>query len=113
LLQSKPDYDKVYICWCFQERIFDIIERNIKHALDKTGITSLVAGGGVMSNQSLRKRISAICDKKGIRFICPPPKLCTDNGAMIGALGYSYFRENLIYPYESVISSKTEFLSAG
>ena len=113
LLQARSDYDKDYICWAFQERVFDIIERNIKHALAQTKITNLVGGGGVMSNQSLRKRITAICDQKGVSFICPPPKLCTDNGAMIGALGYRYFKENKIISYESVISSKTEFFSAG
>jgi N6-L-threonylcarbamoyladenine synthase len=109
LLKSKPDLDKDYLCWCFQERVFEIVERNVKHALNLTKIKNLAAGGGVMSNQGLRKRISNVCDERGVRFLCPPPKLCTDNGAMIGALGYFYFTENMIFPHENVISSKTEF----
>jgi len=111
LLRGKPDHDVDYLCWCFQERVFEIVERNVKNALAHTKVKHLVAGGGVMSNQTLRKRITAICESKGVSFLCPPPGLCTDNGAMIGALGYACYKENRIYPYEKVISSKTEFFS--
>ncbi|MDH4262752.1 MAG: tRNA (adenosine(37)-N6)-threonylcarbamoyltransferase complex transferase subunit TsaD [Spirochaetia bacterium] len=111
-IRSNPDHDTDHLCWCFQERVFDIIERNVKHALSLTKFKNLVTGGGVMSNQTLRKRISSICDEMGVKLYCPSPSLCTDNGAMIGALGYYYFKENVIYPHENVISSKTEFFSS-
>jgi len=109
-LKSNPDYNINYLCWCFQERIINAISKNVINALKATNIKNLVAGGGVMSNQTLRTRILKICEERNVKFICPPPRLCTDNGAMIGALGYYYFRENLILPYEKVISSKTELL---
>uniref|UniRef100_A0A8C6T939 N(6)-L-threonylcarbamoyladenine synthase n=1 Tax=Neogobius melanostomus TaxID=47308 RepID=A0A8C6T939_9GOBI len=42
-----------------------------------------VVSGGVASNQYIRKALSLITEREGLRLLCPPPKLCTDNGIMI------------------------------
>jgi len=41
--------------------------------------------GGVAANGLLRRRLKAACDERGRGLIIPPPDLCTDNAAMIGA----------------------------
>jgi N6-L-threonylcarbamoyladenine synthase len=51
------------------------------------GITTLVIGGGVAANSRLRVLAQERCDRYGIDLRVPRPKLCTDNGAMVAALG--------------------------
>jgi N6-L-threonylcarbamoyladenine synthase len=41
--------------------------------------------GGVAANASLRHTLEEQCAKVGIDLVVPPPELCTDNAAMIGA----------------------------
>jgi N6-L-threonylcarbamoyladenine synthase len=44
-----------------------------------------VVAGGVAANALLRRTLEEECAKLGIRLVIPPPELCTDNAAMIGA----------------------------
>ena len=53
----------------------------------ETGIDSLVIAGGVAANSRLRELAAERCQAKGIQLRTPPPALCTDNGAMVAALG--------------------------
>ncbi|CAI5492426.1 unnamed protein product [Closterium sp. Naga37s-1] len=46
--------------------------------------TNQVMAGGVASNQVVRTRIAAVCEQSGLRLVCPPPRLCTDNGEFGG-----------------------------
>jgi N6-L-threonylcarbamoyladenine synthase len=46
-------------------------------------VKHLVLAGGVASNQYLRARLDTACVDSGARLVCPPAKLCTDNGAMV------------------------------
>ena len=36
----------------------------------------------------IRRDLARACEREGCRLYLPPPKLCGDNGAMIGAQGY-------------------------
>jgi N6-L-threonylcarbamoyladenine synthase len=56
-------------------------------ACKATGIDSLVIAGGVAANSRLRAVAEERCAKAGIRLRIPNPALCTDNGAMVAALG--------------------------
>jgi tRNA N6-adenosine threonylcarbamoyltransferase len=50
----------------------------------------LVAAGGVASNSAIRKALSELCEKRGFRIKVPPPRLCTDNAAMVAWAGIEY-----------------------
>jgi len=52
-------------------------------------VSDLVIGGGVAANSRLRALAAARCESAGIRLRVPRPGLCTDNGAMVAALGAS------------------------
>jgi N6-L-threonylcarbamoyladenine synthase len=57
---------------------------------------SLVVGGGVAANKKLRGRLTSLADEAGLRFVAPPPALCTDNGAIIAWAGIERLRLGLV-----------------
>ncbi|XP_068184566.1 tRNA N6-adenosine threonylcarbamoyltransferase, mitochondrial [Antennarius striatus] len=60
--------------------------------LPSSGAT-LVVSGGVASNQYIRKALAIITETTGVHLLCPPGKLCTDNGVMIAWNGVERLRE--------------------
>jgi N6-L-threonylcarbamoyladenine synthase len=73
----------------FQEAVVDVLTRKAVIACRETGVTDLVIGGGVAANSRLRALAAQRCEAAGIRLRIPRPGLCTDNGAMVAALGAS------------------------
>jgi N6-L-threonylcarbamoyladenine synthase len=71
----------------FQEAVVDVLTARAVAACRDNGIDHLVIGGGVAANSRLRAVAAERCASKGIRLRVPPPRLCTDNGAMVAALG--------------------------
>lgn len=78
----------------FQEAVADVLTAKAIRAAGEHGIDHLVIGGGVAANSRLRAMAEARCADKGIRLRVPRPKLCTDNGAMVAALGAHLFAAN-------------------
>ncbi|MFJ5541855.1 tRNA (adenosine(37)-N6)-threonylcarbamoyltransferase complex transferase subunit TsaD [Micromonospora chalcea] len=71
----------------FQEAVCDVLVGKAIDACRTSGIDTLVIGGGVAANSRLRAMAEQRAGKHGIRVRTPRPKLCTDNGAMVAALG--------------------------
>ena len=71
----------------FQEAVVDVLTRKAVLACKEHGVDDLLIGGGVAANTRLRAMAQERCDAKGIRLRVPRPGLCTDNGAMVAALG--------------------------
>jgi N6-L-threonylcarbamoyladenine synthase len=75
------------IAAAFQEAVVDIISSKAVLACREHGIKDLLLGGGVAANSRLRELTGQRCASAGIRLHVPPLDLCTDNGAMVAALG--------------------------
>ncbi len=71
----------------FQEAVVDILTRKAVLACKEHGVDTLVIGGGVAANSRLRSMAEQRCAAAGITVRIPRPGLCTDNGAMVAALG--------------------------
>ncbi|HTZ26350.1 MAG TPA: tRNA (adenosine(37)-N6)-threonylcarbamoyltransferase complex transferase subunit TsaD [Streptosporangiaceae bacterium] len=71
----------------FQEAVVDVLTRKAVNACRANGVDQLVIGGGVAANSRLRALAQQRCDDAGIKLRVPRPGLCTDNGAMVAALG--------------------------
>ena len=71
----------------FQEAVCDVLTAKAVEACRTNGISTLVIGGGVAANARLRALAQERCSRHGIEVRVPRPGLCTDNGAMVAALG--------------------------
>ena len=71
----------------FQEAVVDVLTRKAVQACRQHGVGDLIIGGGVAANSRLRALATERCEAAGIRVRVPRPGLCTDNGAMVAALG--------------------------
>ncbi len=71
----------------FQEAVADVLTRKAVDACRANGATHLLIGGGVAANSRLRGLAEQRCAAAGIVLRVPRPGLCTDNGAMVAALG--------------------------
>ena len=71
----------------FREAVVDVLVTKALAACADAGIPRLLLGGGVVANARLRTVAAARCAAAGIHLRIPPLQLCTDNGAMIAAVG--------------------------
>ncbi|CAB4929023.1 unannotated protein [freshwater metagenome] len=71
----------------FQEAVCDVLTRKAIDAANSRGIEDILIGGGVAANSRLRAMAEERAAAAGIRVRVPRPGLCTDNGAMVAALG--------------------------
>ena len=71
----------------FQEAVCDVLTRKAVDAAVVHGVDDILIGGGVAANSRLRVFAEERAAAKGIRVRVPRPGLCTDNGAMVAALG--------------------------
>ncbi|MBF4160293.1 tRNA (adenosine(37)-N6)-threonylcarbamoyltransferase complex transferase subunit TsaD [Nocardioides acrostichi] len=80
----------------FQEAVCDVLVRKALDAAASEGIEDLLIGGGVAANSRLRAMAEERATGLGIRVRVPRPGLCTDNGAMVAALGSEMVRRGRI-----------------
>ena len=71
----------------FQEAIVDVQVSKTIAAAERTGVRTVLLGGGVVANTRLRERLKAEGAANGLRVLYPPLELCTDNAAMIACVG--------------------------
>ena len=71
----------------FQEAVCDVLTRKAVDAARSRGIEDILIGGGVAANSRLRAMAEERAAAHDIRVRVPRPGLCTDNGAMVAALG--------------------------
>jgi N6-L-threonylcarbamoyladenine synthase len=71
----------------FQEAVADVLTSKAVLACRREGVSDLVVVGGVAANSRVRSLAEKRCADAGITLRVPPIRLCTDNGAMIAAVG--------------------------
>lgn len=75
-----------------QEAIADVLTRKALRACRDHDVRTLIVVGGVAANSRVRALAEQRCTAAGIELRVPPMTLCTDNGAMIAAVGDLLFR---------------------
>ncbi len=75
------------VCASFQEAVVDVLTAKTVRAATDLGIGTVVIAGGVAANRRLRSLAEQRCAAAGLHLRVPRIGLCTDNGAMIAAVG--------------------------
>ncbi len=84
----------------FQQAVIDVLVGHSMEAIEKYNLDKFAIAGGVASNASLRQAFEEACAKKQVEFFLPPPVLCTDNAAMIGAAAYYEYIKGVRHGYD-------------
>lgn len=79
--------ERANVAASFQEAVVDVLTMKALAACERVGIDRLLIAGGVAANSRLRVVASERAERAGIELAIPNPALCTDNGAMVAALG--------------------------
>jgi N6-L-threonylcarbamoyladenine synthase len=73
----------------YEAAVVEALSRKLLRAVDLHDAPAVVVAGGVAANTLLRRTIEERCARIGTGVVVPPPDLCTDNAAMIGAAAAS------------------------
>ena len=92
---STPDLAASYM-----EAVVDVLVSKCRNAVRFCDVPHLVVVGGVARNGSLRARMEAAGSRDGFQVHFPPPPLCTDNAAMVAAMGYREREKALTDPLD-------------
>ncbi|MDZ7726025.1 MAG: tRNA (adenosine(37)-N6)-threonylcarbamoyltransferase complex transferase subunit TsaD [Candidatus Campbellbacteria bacterium] len=104
--------DKEQISREFEDAALDVIVAKVERALEDDAYRSLVAGGGVIANKELQRRLQDLSEKFSIPLHIPKPELTTDNALMIAVASYVLFKNKKISAIETEKISAQANLSA-
>ncbi len=89
-LEAKGDVPVADVAASFQKAITAVLAEKTARAAAEHAVETVLLGGGVAANLALRVEIQK---RIGHPLRVPPPRLCTDNGAMIGAAAFFVLRD--------------------
>ncbi len=86
--QIEPRVPVADVAAGFQRAVVDVLVKTTLRAVEQTGVSDIVLGGGVAANTLLRERMRAAAERRGVRVVVPDKVLCTDNAAMVAVSGW-------------------------
>ena len=81
----------------FQAAVIDVLVRKTRRAANRIGARTVLLGGGVAANSTLRAALQQMCDSSTPprNLLVAPKQYCTDNAVMVASLAYHKFKAGL------------------
>jgi len=95
------------VAWAFEESVADVLSKKASRVAEREGVASLLVAGGVAANRRIRALVQ---ERSPVPVFIPPPELCTDNAAMIGAAA-AVHADMAIRPESSIDIDPTPYRS--
>jgi N6-L-threonylcarbamoyladenine synthase len=86
-IRKSKDYIRE-ICFEAQEAIVDVLLKKTTKAAKDFNIKTIILGGGVAANKSLRERFKKATEESGLEIVLPSPEYCTDNAVMTAVTAF-------------------------
>jgi len=106
LQQEGQELPVADIAASFQACLTRVLTEKAVACAEALGLSTLLVTGGVAANRELRARLLEAGRQKGLRVVIPPPNLCTDNAAMIGAAGLCHWLRGEVSPLDLGVASR-------
>lgn len=100
-----PDFvekNKADLAASLQRTIIEILIDKLDKAVRKTGVSTVVIGGGVSANSGVRAAVADYCSTRGLTAFIPERAFTTDNAAMVAMAGYFKYLDNVFCGYDEV-----------
>lgn len=99
-INSNPNVSEADFAASFQEAVVDVLVKKTVSAAKEYNVNNISVGGGVAANSRLREKLNDACSESGLSCHWPSLEFCTDNAAMIAAVGFWQWQNN----YESQLN---------
>lgn len=90
---KRSPYYKIKMAAEIEDAINDVLINKTIEAAKQHQAKTILIGGGVAANRSLRHRLTEQARESGFNLFIPPVKFCTDNAAMIGLTGLKHSKK--------------------
>jgi len=96
-VDSMNEQEIADIAASFQAAVVDVLVKKTQRATKKIGAKTILLGGGVAANSTLRETLQKMCDSAvpPKKLLVAPKQYCTDNAVMVASLGYHKFKAKL------------------
>ena len=96
-VDSMSEQEIADIAASFQAAVIDILIKKTRRAADRAGARTVLLGGGVAANGTLREAMQKMCDRSQppLKLLVAPKQYCTDNAVMVASLAFHKYRAGL------------------
>jgi len=103
-IRKSKEY-KILVAKEVQQAVIDVLISKTLRAAKEFSAKSIILGGGVATNEELRKQFLQNCKLQiaNCKLIFPPKELCTDNGLMVAVAGY-FNKEKATNDFDKIVA---------
>ncbi|MHC4519717.1 MAG: tRNA (adenosine(37)-N6)-threonylcarbamoyltransferase complex transferase subunit TsaD [Planctomycetota bacterium] len=96
-VEAMSEQEIADIAASFQAAVIDVLVKKTGRAADRIGAKTVLLGGGVAANGTLRETLQTMCDRRKppCRLLVAPKEYCTDNAVMVASLAHHKHKAGL------------------